>query len=510
VAFPLASGFVLWLAGTLGVGVLVKKATQALRRSRRTAFGGLLAAAVGAALLTMAVSDDGPAMAAPQPANRPLGVAQGIHPGRVVWVHERDATDWVGPGTGVLWYKHIDQAVVDRMLAEAVTNLTGKPSVAAAWDALFRHLNRTRGRGPVGYRPGEKVAIKVNHTLSGESDPMRMGKPWQYADCVDNSPQLTIALLKQLTENAGVVPGDIAVGDPSRLMPNYWYRMVSETVGLEDVVYLTLYGSPASGRRMVRYSDVPLRWSDPDPERTEHVGRQDFLPVCFAEADYIINFAVLKTHQYNGVTLCAKNHYGSLIRNPIGVDPHPAGQYYNMHRTLVTETPGTGHYRCLVDLMGHPHLGGKTVLYLIDGLFAGQGWEGAPTRWQMEPFNGDWPNSIFVSQDPVAIDSVGYDFLRTEWPDGYAGVEGVDDYLHEAAQAPAPPSGAIYDPDGDGVPLRSLGVHEHWDNAEEKRYSRNLGAGDGIELIPVEPGAAGRAAAGRTTRAAVSAGTAGG
>ena len=37
----------------------------------------------------------------------------------------------------------------------------------------------------------------------------------------------------------------------------------------------------------------------------------------FAEADYIINFAVLKGHGA-GITLCAKNHYGSLIRCPDG------------------------------------------------------------------------------------------------------------------------------------------------------------------------------------------------
>ena len=29
-------------------------------------------------------------------------------------------------------------------------------------------------------------------------------------------------------------------------------------------------------------------------------------------------------------------------------------------------------YREQVDLMGHAHLGGKTVLYLLDGLFSGK------------------------------------------------------------------------------------------------------------------------------------------
>jgi hypothetical protein len=144
-------------------------------------------------------------------------------------------------------------------------------------------------------------------------------------------------------------------------------------------------------------------------------------------------------------------------------------------------------------LMGHPELGGKTVLYLLDGLFAGYYWDSEPFKWNMEPFNGDWPSSIFASQDGVAIDSVAYDFLLEEWPDvvtsgGAAPGSlqgGAEDYIHEAALANDPCSGSFYDPahDSNVVQLDSLGVHEHWNNPIDKRYSRNLGTGDGIELV---------------------------
>jgi hypothetical protein len=60
-----------------------------------------------------------------------------------------------------------------------------------------------------------------------------------------------------------------------------------------------------------------------------------------------------------------------------------------------------------------------------------------------------------------------------------------DNYLHEAAQAGNPPSGTVYDPENDGIPLKSLGVHEHWNNSTDKQYSRNLGTGEGIELIKI-------------------------
>ena len=35
----------------------------------------------------------------------------------------------------------------------------------------------------------------------------------------------------------------------------------------------------------------------------------------------------------------------------------------------------------------------------------------------------------------------------------------------------------------DGVRLGSLGVHEHWNNPSDRKYSRNLGMGAGIELV---------------------------
>jgi hypothetical protein len=83
---------------------------------------------------------------------------------------------------------------------------------------------------------------------------------------------------------------------------------------------------------------------------------------------------------------------------------------------------------------------------------------------------------------------VCYDFLRNEWPNVVTGAkgslgEGPQDYLHEAAQADNPASGTFYDPGKSGTRLASLGVHEHWNNATDKQYSRNLGTGQGIELI---------------------------
>jgi hypothetical protein len=88
-------------------------------------------------------------------------------------------------------------------------------------------------------------------------------------------------------------------------------------------------------------------------------------------------------------------------------------------------------------------------------------------------------SSLFFSQDPVAIDSVMYDFLHTE---GTGPSEGAQNYLHQSAD---PPNG-LYDPEHDGIYLsHSLGVHEHGDGSfdifSSNRYSGSVG--EGIEYI---------------------------
>jgi hypothetical protein len=135
--------------------------------------------------------------------------------------------------------------------------------------------------------------------------------------------------------------------------------------------------------------------------------------------------------------------------------------------------------------LGHKDLGEKTILFLIDGLYGSDNADGPPSRkWKMAPFNDAWPNSIFMSLDGVAIDSVGFDFLTSEWPD-LPDIANADNYLREAALANDPPSKTFYDPERDGIRCRSLGVHEHWNNGTDKKYSGNLGKAHGIELFQV-------------------------
>jgi len=286
---------------------------------------------------------------------------------------------------------------------------------------------------------------------------------------------MILALVRQLT-SVGVSPANITICDTLACLVNEFYDLLHPA--FPEVRYEDYTGK--FGRTKVKPSTEPLHWSSRPQGKA-----QDYLPACFAEADYLINFASFKAHTAGGVTLCAKNHYGSLVRWPVQEG------YYDIHPNCFSKESGI--YRPLVDLMGHSHFGGKTVLYLIDGVFSGvHPRDAAPLPMQQPPFNGRWPCSLLASQDPVAIDSVGFDFLAAEWPD--IARKGVDDFLHEAALANNPPSGTFYDPDHAAPTKRllSLGVHEHWNNPQEKKYSRNLGTGDGIELVSVDSGAGGR------------------
>jgi len=474
-AMPLASGFVAWLIGVAGSVVAFRKAKGLLRQSRLPLAIACLVAALVFGVVALTNMPEKALTAAEQPGLSPLGQGKGIHPGRVVWVHDPEATNWKGPGDGHLWQdEHTNPAVCEQMVSNAIRALTGEGTNAEAWNALFRYHNKARGKGDVGYKPGEKIMVKVNFVgmIGGGRcvDPKTYAVLKEWEDYMNTSPQLIAALLKQLTQTAGVRQSDITVGDTLCRFANEYYDPLHKQ--FPNVVYLD--GQGTSGRTKAEFSTVPIYWSS----RPEGV-KQDYMPKAYAEAAYFINFANLKAHSGAGVTLSAKNHYGSLIRTP------PEKGYLDLHKSGFSK--GSKEYRNLVDLMGHACTGGKTMLYLLDGLYCGtHPTDRIPKKFASAPFSDDWTSSVFASQDPVAIDSVGFDFLLVDQPKA-AGMAGTDDYLHEAALANDPPSGTFYDPDhATGTTrLASLGVHEHWNNPKDRQYSRNLGKKEGIELVKV-------------------------
>jgi hypothetical protein len=429
------------------------------------------AAALGGALGLGQLCSAAPAAPEPEPL-KPVGEAKGIHPGRVTWVHDPKVTVWKGPGDG-RWYEEnrTRQDRVEAMMARAICELTGANRVDRAWDQLFRHLNQARGKGNVGYKRGESILIKPNFVGmmwrwdSTSLDTYTLTKRQNY---MNTAPQMIIALLRQLV-GLGIKQADISICDSLACLVHEYHEIFHRE--FPEVQYIDHPGK--FGRVGAQPSSIPFYWSCRPKAKT------DYVPTCFAKAEYLINFANLKAHRGAGVTLCGKNHFGSLIRGPVDKGYHDMHQHSLALKSKI--------YRDQVDLLGHAHLGGKTVLNLIDGLFSGiHPTDDVPRKWALPPFDGHWASSLLASQDPVAIDSVGFDFLRAEYAD-FPRQLGADDYLHEAAQAGHPPSGTFYDPDHPTSTrrLESLGVHEHWNNPKDRQYSRNLGNGKGIELVAI-------------------------
>jgi hypothetical protein len=506
VAYPIASAFVLYLLALATSAFALDRMKNYWKTSRYWAAGGFVVLALVSGFLAFQ-ADQPPVFANSSyldTANVPIGIGRGMFPGRVVWDRNPDATNenCRNRSFGDAYYlpQNTNMAVVDRMVRESLLKLTEKSTISDAWDALFVNFNTKKGKGATGYRPGEKIFIKTNGIGSTvvDSSNHAITDLTSYIES-RTAPQPVLALLRGLINEYGVPQENISVGDPQRDIQNeYWDIWHSE---FPNVKYICNKGGQGRTRALkgtqpsVFFSDKGkvLRsgsWSDMSVGAPVY---QDTLYKVIEDADYMIYVGALKVHERAGMTVLGKLNFGSHIRQ----------NAMHMHMGLVNPdgfTPGGnknsrfgyGQYRVLVDLMGHNKLGGNTVLFVADGLWGGRGANLEPVKFKMAPFNNDWPSSIFMSQDPIALESVCYDILKAEFTsdkhaETYPQMVGVDDHLHQAADSSTWPSGVRYDPENDGTPIGSLGVHEHWNNATAMEYSRNLKTGNGIELLKLAP-----------------------
>jgi hypothetical protein len=483
---PFMSSFVIYLLGLAATVFAAKRAKKYAAGARYLAATVFVVIAAATAIFSF-TRDDVPVYANSQlllPPNFPVGEAKGIFPGRVVWIWDNEATNENCTnvfGDGWFLPQNTNLDVVASMAADAVNRVAGKETVDESWDALFRYFNLSHGKGDVGYSAGERIFIKINQvSASGNTitDDYTVKNTNRYG-MAETSPQLVLAILRQLVNEYGIPEENIAVGDPMKHLYKHVFDMWHNE--FPNVAYIDYRG--ANGRtKPESYSQPSVYYSDRGKVLTNSA-LSDYLPAKMVEADYMINIGALKGHARAGFTLCAKNHFGSNDR----------GSASHLHRGLVAPDkvptrPGYRLYRVLVDLTAHEKLGGNTVLFIVDGLWGGSEANDPPRKFQMAPFNGDWTSSIFMSQDQIALESVCFDFLKTEFtasnPFGsYPQYDGADDYLVQAADSSYWPDDIEYDPENDGTAIASQGVHEHWNDAANKQYSRNLGTGDGIDLV---------------------------
>lgn len=440
--------------------------------------------------------------------NEPIGIAQGIFPGRVVWMWDPDATNEnctntsnsngaIDPGDDA-WFmiRNNNAQVIDSMIIKSLIALTGATDNEDAWDKIFKFYNNKTGNGNHGYTSGQKIFIKINATsahgglASGKyyADLSRNDKQDINPFAAETNPFIVLSMLGQLVNVAHVPQNLIYIGDPARNIYkehyDLWHNEFPDVNYLGNNLIHPELDLPGLGRMPVAVTaNDKVFFSDHGTVMTTAIS--DKLFTIFEDIDYLINIPTMKAHATAGITLAAKNHFGSFTRE----------WAMHLHKGLMDNSDdpvrlGYGLYRVQTDIMMHNLLSGKNLLILVDALYPSEDALGVPFKWLSPPFNNDWCSSIFASLDPVAVESVCHDFLRTEY-NGPTVAEsrpnwfGVDDYLHQAADSSLWPDKIIYDPDNDGILIASLGVHEHWNDSLNKEYTRNLGTGFGIELYKV-------------------------
>ncbi len=350
-------------------------------------------------------------------------------PHRVVSVHHSQATGWdfqcTGSGACPEYYgdkAFVDQQTVDQMVARGMRALTGAASVQEAWQAILPH-----------YLPNEIVAIKVNF-----NDSIMGGGTRGYRDndaYVDALPQVVNSVISGLVDR-GVSQENIRIFDASRYVTDRFRNRIA----FPGVVYYDRYGNGDDVRPSGFGSDDPQAGVDFSPSGYPASSSAHKISDVLVESDYLINIPIMKKHGGAGITLSLKNHLGTI--NGFVSGGHAMHKYFYLWGDHYSS-----HANPIVDINLNPHIKDKTVLVIGDALYAG--WRSnntPPQRWQS--FGNDSPNMLFFAVDPVAVDSVMFDFLARE---GYVDPES-EDILMVGAQA-------------------GLGVHERWNNDVDREYT---------------------------------------
>lgn len=285
---------------------------------------------------------------------------------KVVWVMDDKAT--LNRNYTMTWNNKADQTAIDAMADRAILALTGQTSVAAGWTKLFQDRNEKNGKGRRDWQSGEKIAIKINNNNAGCED--------DNGHCPLTQSILTV--LRQLVTVKGIPEANITVYDVSR--------------GLFDYQTAAIQG---------RFPNVVIgQLKNCSSQKVNNVSA--YIAADLAEATYLINMPLLRTHQMAGASLSLKNHLGSTC------SPE------NFHGTFFNTTNNG-----LVYLNSNSNIKDKTVLVWDDAIYGlkTNGPYGYPDG--AEGIRNPYPNAFFLSVDPVAIDSVMVDYLQslrgTEW-----------------------------------------------------------------------------------------------
>ncbi len=213
-------------------------------------------------------------------------------------------------------------------------------------------LNEARESWAALFKPGEKILIKVNTFANSII--------WTHAPLVQ---EVTNSL-----QEAGIPAENITIFDLT-------------TQELANAHYTVNVDGPG-----VRCTGMNQNYSaDPVIVNDTHIQLANLLKSC----DALINIPILKSHMLSGITFAMKNHYGS----------------FNYPEKLHGD-----RMRGIAALNAIQEIRGRTRLIIGDSLSANLRYANSWPYWQ-EDWIGD---SIFMSFDPVAHDTMGMQLLARE------------------------------------------------------------------------------------------------
>ena len=237
--------------------------------------------------------------------------------------------------SGVWSNKTLVPGALRQMLDASITKLTGLNDARSAWAALFR--------------PGEKIAIKVNAFSNSII--------WTHVP-------LVLEVTKSLQE-AGIPAENITIYD---------YR----TIELTSAGFSVNVDQPG-----VRCTGMDSNFSH---ESTQVLSKSINLAKILKECDALINIPVLKSHMLSGISFAMKNHFGSIYFPDL------------LHSYEMKE---------IAALNAIPEIKDRTRLIIGDALAANLRYANSYPYWKQ-----DWiGDSIFMSFDPLAHDSMGLKLL---------------------------------------------------------------------------------------------------
>ena len=278
---PIMSGFVIYLLALTGSLAAFRKAKLNFAKARYVYAGIFLLVAIGGSVAFF-VQNPGEVFAGNAPewiikANVPVGTARGINAGRVVWVHDPKVAKW--DGTNGFWWddSYTSQAETDKMMTQTIASLTGEKNLTKAWSSLFVYFNKTKKSKNEGYQPNQKIAVKINaNNNSAQTN----------SNEINASPQVTLAMLRTLVNDAKIPQKNITVFDASRFITDNIYDKCHKE--FPDVIFVDNVGG--NGRVKSTYADNAIPYSADNGKLAQG------LATCAVKADYLINIAFLKGH----------------------------------------------------------------------------------------------------------------------------------------------------------------------------------------------------------------------